>query len=101
MKSQNIFLIGLSLGAALFAADGAKVYDASCKKCHGADGTPNAAIAKMMKVEMKALGAKEVLAKSDADLKKIVKEGTGKMKGIALPDADAAAVVAHMRTPKK
>lgn len=101
MKFSKTLLVGLTLGAALFAAEGAKVYEDSCKKCHGADGTPNAAIAKMLKVDMKALGAKDVLARSDADLKKVVKEGQGKMKGMALPDADIAAVVAHMRTLKK
>ena len=34
---------------------GKAAYNKACKSCHGADGTPNAAIAKMMKVEMKDL----------------------------------------------
>ena len=35
------------------ATAGKAAYDKACKSCHGADGTPNAAIAKSMKVEMK------------------------------------------------
>ena len=93
------------LAGASFAADakaGAAVYDKSCKSCHAADGTGNPAIAKMMKVDMKALGAAEVQAKSDADLKKVVTDGQGKMKPIAsVTGASADDVVAYVRTLKK
>ena len=33
------------------AKAGQAIYDKSCKSCHGADGTSNAAVAKMMKGE--------------------------------------------------
>src|SRR4029450_9456737 len=36
----------------------------------------------MMKVEMKSLASAEVLARSDADLKKVIEEGEGKMKAV-------------------
>src|ERR1700676_2171116 len=68
---------------AVCAADakaGKDVYDKSCKTCHGADGTPNAGVAKMMKVEMKDFKTADV---SEADVKTAVTAGKGKMKPIA------------------
>ena len=50
------------------------------QSCHGVDGAPNEKIAAAMKVEMRHLGAKEVRALSDAQLKTIITEGKGKMK---------------------
>ena len=90
---------------ASIAADakaGQATYDKSCKTCHGSDGTPNPAIAKMMKVEMKDLKSPEIQALSDADVKKIIEEGKGKMKPVkTVTGADADNVVAYIRTLKK
>jgi len=61
------------------AAAGKAVYDRACKSCHGADGTPNPAIAKMMHVEMKDLKSSDVQSMSGEDIKKIVMDGKGKM----------------------
>lgn len=102
----KIWILTIALGSlvCLNAADvaaGKTAYDASCKKCHGADGTPVAAIAKMMKVEMKHLGDKAVQSKSDADLKKETVEGIGKMKPMPQVAKDADNIVAFMRTLKK
>ena len=48
------------------------------------------------------MGAKEVQAKSDSDLKKNILEGMGKMKGVAGLDAKAAdEIVAYLRTLTK
>ena len=97
-------LIGVSAVAGL-AADakvGQAVYDKSCKSCHGSDGTPNAAIAKMLKVEIKDLKSAEVQGMSDADLKKTISDGTGKMKPVkAVSASDADNVVAYIRSLKK
>src|SRR5215475_9909185 len=95
-----------ALGAvSVFGADakaGAGVYDKSCKSCHGADGTPNPSVAKMMKVEMRDLRSPEVQAMSDADLKMIISAGKGKMKPIkTVTGADADNVVAFVRSLKK
>lgn len=103
--SITIFaLIGLS-AVASFATDakaGHAVYDKSCKSCHGADGAPNAGVAKMMKVEMKDLKSAEVQAMSDADLKKSITDGKGKMKPVkTVSGGDADNVVAYVRTLKK
>lgn len=96
--------IGLSASAAL-AADlkaGQAAYDKSCKSCHGPDGAPNPGIAKMMKVEMRDLKASEVQAKSDADLKKVITDGQGKMRPItAVKGADVDNVIAYVRSLKK
>ena len=68
--------------AAPHATAGKAAYDKACKSCHGADGTPNAAIAKAMKVQMLPLGDPEVQKLSDEDLKSITTGGKGKMKAI-------------------
>ena len=84
------------------AAAGKVSYDKSCKTCHGADGTANPNIAKMMKVEIKDLGSTEVQARSDADLKKVVTDGQGKMKPIkSVAGKDLDNVIAHVRSLKK
>ena len=99
-------LIAFTMTAGVTAAADAKAgktsYDKACKSCHGATGEANAAIAKSLKVEMRHLGAKEVQALSDADLKTIVTAGQGKMKPIkSVAGAAADDVVAYMRTFKQ
>ena len=97
-------LIGVSAVAGL-AADakaGQAVYDKSCKSCHGSDGTANPAIAKMLKVEIKDLKSAEVQGMSDADLKKVITEGSGKMKPVkTVSGGDADNVVTYIRSLKK
>lgn len=84
------------------AAAGKAVYASKCAMCHGAAGEGKDTMAKMLKVEFKHLGSKEVQAKSDADWKKEISEGTGKMKPVKLAsDADMANLMAYMRTLKK
>jgi len=110
MKSLKVLgLLGLVallvLAPVLWAGGNAEagkaVYDKKCASCHAKDGAGNPGIAKAMKVELRHLGAKEAQAKSDADLKKDTVEGVGKMKGIKLTDAEAADVIAYLRTLKQ
>ncbi len=73
-----------------------------CAGCHGAAGEGKEAIAKMMKVEMRPLGSKEVQAKSDADLRKAMVDGVGKMKPVTgLADAEVANLIAFIRSLAK
>lgn len=99
-----VTLAVLSMTAAL-AADakaGQEAFTKACKSCHGADGAPNPAIAKMMKVDMKNLGSPEVQGMSDADMAKVITDGKGKMKPVKTVPAPAVAnVVAYVRTLKK
>jgi mono/diheme cytochrome c family protein len=77
-------------------------YDKCCKPCHGADGTPNPAIAKMMKVEMKDLKSAEVQGMSNDDIKKVITEGKGKMKPVKTVTGSATDdVVAYVHSLKK
>ncbi len=101
----DLVVVGLMAAPALWAAGNADagkvVYDKKCVTCHGKTGEGNPGMAKMLKVELRALGSKEVQAKSDADLKKEIFEGTGKMKAVKLTDEEAANVIAFLRTLKK
>ena len=91
--------------AAAFGADakaGQAAYDKACKSCHGADGTANASLAKMLKADIKDLKSPDVQGESDAALKAVVTDGKGKMKPIkTLSAAEVGDVVAYVRTLKK
>jgi len=82
-----------------FAQSGEALYKTKCQSCHGATGTPNPGIAKL-------LGVKPV---SDPDVKKLtldqveaaVKNGKGKMKPVAgLTDAQVKDVASFFKTLK-
>jgi mono/diheme cytochrome c family protein len=84
------------------AAAGKGVYAKKCAVCHGPDGVARESMAKMLKVEIKPLGSKEVQALKDEELKKVCVEGKGKMKGVAgMSDAEIADLIAYLRTLKK
>jgi mono/diheme cytochrome c family protein len=106
MFGITCIIVCLSFAGTLFAAGdaaaGKEVYSKKCASCHGAAGEGKEAVAKQLKVEIHPLGSKEVQAKSDADLKKSILEGIGKMKSVAGVDAKAADdLVAYLRTLKK
>jgi mono/diheme cytochrome c family protein len=104
---MRFILIVITLSAATTAIQAASAtagkaaYDKSCKSCHGPDGTPNPAVAKMMKVDMKDLKSADVQAMSDDDLMKAITNGIGKMKPVPSAAGSAADVVAYIRTWKK
>ncbi|MDE3136655.1 MAG: cytochrome c [Acidobacteriota bacterium] len=90
MRIKWLYTAPLILGAGSFAwaapqgsaKDGKAVYDHSCKSCHGMNGEGNESLAKMMHAKILPLGSKEVQAKSDAELKKDITEGVGKMPAV-------------------
>jgi cytochrome c553 len=91
-----------ALAAPGAATAGKAIYAKHCAMCHGATGEGNAAIAKMMKVNMAALGSKEVQAKKDAELSKDITEGTGKMKPMkGLSEKEVTDLIAYLRSLAK
>lgn len=102
MNWSTILFCALLTAPLTLAADGQAAYDKECKRCHGAKGEGNPKIASMLKVEILHLGSADVQKKSDAQLKKIIVEGTGKMKPVkGLSAKDTSDVVALIRTMKK
>ena len=104
-RSLSSVLIAMGAAAVLttgaWAADaaaGKTLFAAKCKTCHGADGTPPAAMAKAMGI--KPLNDPSVQAKSDSDLKDAILKGVGKMKAQAVSPADADNLVSAIRTMK-
>jgi len=94
----------LTLTAPSFAADakaGEAAYAKSCKGCHGATGTANPGLAKMLNVTIPDLGSAAVQGESDADLKKVITDGNGKMKPVNGLSGSPDDVVAFVRTLKK
>jgi len=86
--------------AAADAANGKTIFDRSCKGCHGADGTPNPAMAKVMTIP--DLKSNEVQSLSDADIKNIIENGKGKMRPIkSVSGAGADDVAAYVHTLRK
>ena len=91
-----VVFAGLSVVQAFAGApEGKAVYETKCKGCHKPDG------AGIPAMKMRALGSADVQAKSDADLKKDITAGVGKMKPQTVSDAQAADLVAYIRTLKK
>jgi mono/diheme cytochrome c family protein len=101
MRSKVVLAALFSLACTMSFAQssGEATYKAKCQSCHGAAGTPNPGIAKLM-------GVKPV---SDPDVKKLsleeveatVKNGKGKMKPVAgLTDPQIKDVSAYFKTLK-
>jgi|ERR1041384_1632257 mono/diheme cytochrome c family protein len=95
------FVVSFAMAAGS-AADGKAIFTKSCQGCHGPTGQGNPTMAKMLKAEMKPLGGPEVQGKSDDDLKKVITQGSGKMKPVpSVAGKQADDVVAYVRTLKQ
>lgn len=98
----GVIVLGAGISRAGDVATGKVVYEKKCRICHGDMGEGNPDVAKKLKAEQKPLWSEEVQKMSDADLKKIITEGRGKMKPPKnVSDADMDNVIAFVRTLKK
>lgn len=96
MKKIAIVFLGVCGLTFAGATEGKAVYASKCASCHGPDGKGKDAIAKMMKVEMKALGPQ-----SEAEIKDAIAKGKGKMHAVAgLSEKQVANVAAYVKTLK-
>ena len=97
-----IFILSFSLA---YAEDGKKVYDKKCASCHGKDGKGNAAMVKMLKVDISLLDIvdKGTLGKSDDELVSVTTKGSNKMPayGKELRDEEINGVVSYIRSLAK
>jgi mono/diheme cytochrome c family protein len=101
MKTIAIVFIAACGVALAGAPEGKAVFEAKCQPCHGPNGEGKPAIAKMLKVEMQALGSKDIQAKTDAQLKQTISNGQGKMKPVSgLTDKQIDDVNSFVRTLK-
>jgi cytochrome c6 len=85
-------------GAMSFAQAGEATYKAKCQSCHGADGTPNPGIAKMMGV--KPASDASVKAHSEDEMIAITNNGKNKMPAFKgkLSDDEIKSSVEYFRT---
>ena len=72
----SLFLFALPHFAAA-QADGQKLFDTTCAKCHGPDGTGNTAVGKA--VGAKDLGSPEAKKLTDVEIRAQIEEGKGNM----------------------
>jgi cytochrome c6 len=106
-SKKCILLFILIFSGAMLAAEkgdiakGKELFDSKCSVCHGATGDGNKAMGDVLGVKMPILSSKEVQSINNADLRKIVLEGKGKMKPVALSDQDIENAVAFLRSLKK
>jgi mono/diheme cytochrome c family protein len=84
------------------ASAGKAIYSNKCMICHGANGEGATGYAKAMGLEPAQLGSDRVQKKTDAELKKIILEGSGKMKPVkGLSEIDIDSVIAYVRNFRK
>ena len=77
-------------------------FDRLCEGCHGEGGAvPNAAVSKMFGVPIPMLNSPEIQAKSDADIRKAITEGKGKMPKTTVTGPSVDDVIAYVRSLKK
>ena len=100
----TVFLLVLALSCAAFAGGPPATYTKSCQSCHGADGTPSPAGAKM---GAPAFSSADVQKLSDDQLAKAILTSEGHVKfphnysTKGMTQEQAKEIVAFIRTLKK
>jgi mono/diheme cytochrome c family protein len=95
-------MIAATTATTAFAqSSGADIYKAKCQSCHGAEGTPNPGIAKMMGV--KPVSDPSVKSLSEGQMIADTANGKGKMTAFKgkLTDAEIKASVDYFRSLAK
>ena len=82
-------------------ADGKALFEKSCAGCHGADGTGNPAMAKIIGEKGLNITTKETQQKSDEQLLKIIAEGSGKMPPSKLSKDEQKRALGHAKSLAK
>ena len=84
------------------AAAGKELYAVHCLKCHAAEGQGNPRMYKLMKATLVHLGSKQAQEKSDAEIRKSMTGGFGKMEAITeLTPEQIEHILAFTRTLKQ
>jgi cytochrome c6 len=92
----QLTLCALLVSVSAAAQSGEATYKTKCQSCHGATGTPNPSLAKLLGV--KPLSDPEIQKLTPEQMTSAVKNGKGKMKPVAgLTDAQVKDVVAYYR----
>jgi mono/diheme cytochrome c family protein len=96
-----VALMAAAIAPAFAQDSGADIYKAKCQSCHGAEGTPNPGIAKMMGV--KPVSDPSVKSLSEAQMISDTANGKGKMTAFKgkLTDAQIKASVDYFRSLAK
>ncbi len=80
MKRFVIALLAVAFASSALAADaGAETFAMKCAACHGKDASGG------------GLYKQSIRGKPEGDVLKVIKEGKGKMKPVAIDNADAVA----------
>ena len=83
-------------------AAGKALYAVNCKKCHGELGEGNPRMYRLVKATVVHLGSKQAQDKSDAEIRKSMTDGFGKMEPIKeLTAAQVESILAFTRTLKQ
>ncbi len=99
LASVLVFSISVLFAAAKGdAKKGQELYTSKCKQCHGDQGKGNPAVEKMFNVKILPFASKEVQSIGDEQLTKTILEGKGKMKPVKMTNAEAADVLAYLRS---
>lgn len=74
-------------------------YDLHCALCHGEDGAAVETLEKIVQVDIPHLGSTHVQDQTDADIRKVILEGKGKMNPVqTLSEEEIPGVIAFLRT---
>ena len=98
-----VWVWGMSPGIAVSdeaAMAGKEVYEKRCQSCHGADGTGNPKMAKVLKVSIPPVTGAALVQQDDTEMLRIIAEGEGKMPGYAqkLSQEEQRQVLEYMKT---